>query len=122
DVRAFVASRLPDYMVPAVVSVVDALPLTVNGKVDRSALPEVELVSTAKYRAPESEHECLLAEIFGSVLGVDRVGLDDDFFSLGGHSLLATRMVARIRSTLGVEVPIRVVFDSPTVGKLAQQL
>lgn len=122
DVRGFVASRLPDYMVPVVVMVVDGLPLTVNGKVDRSALPGVELVGSAEFREPVSGRERVLAEIFGSVLGVDRVGLDDDFFALGGHSLLATRMVARVRSVLGVEVPIRVVFDCPTVAGLAAHL
>ncbi len=122
DVRRFVSGRLPEFMVPAVVEVVDRLPLTVNGKVDRNALPAVELVSEAEFRAPMTQREVLLAAVFGEVLSVDRVGLDDDFFRMGGHSLLATRLVSRIRVVLGVEVPIRVVFECPTVGLLAARL
>ncbi|MFD3743314.1 amino acid adenylation domain-containing protein [Nocardia sp. NPDC058633] len=118
-VRAFVAERLPDYMVPAVVMVIDSVPLTTNGKLDRAALPAPEWVSAGKYRAPRSDHEQTLAELFAEILGVGRVGIDDSFFALGGHSLLATRLTSRIRSVLGVEVPIRVMFEAATVAELA---
>ncbi|QIS03832.1 amino acid adenylation domain-containing protein [Nocardia brasiliensis] len=121
-VRAFVAGRLPDYMVPAAVVVLDRVPLTANGKLDRAALPVPELVSAMPYRAPRSAREQALAELFGEVLGRDRVGVDDSFFELGGHSLLATRLISRIRVVLGVEVPIRAVFDAPTVARLVTRL
>ncbi|MEV0248806.1 amino acid adenylation domain-containing protein [Nocardia sp. NPDC050712] len=122
DVRTFAAGRLPDFMVPAAVLLLDSVPLTANGKLDRAALPEPRLVSSAGYRAPRGEHERALAELFGAVLGRDRVGVDDSFFELGGHSLLATRLASRIRAVLGVEVPIRTIFDAPTVAQLATRL
>ncbi|WP_228822968.1 non-ribosomal peptide synthetase [Nocardia blacklockiae] len=121
QVRRWAADRLPEFMVPAAVTVVDSIPLNANGKVDRAALPDPEFPATADYRAPENERERVLAELFANILGIDRVGVDDSFFALGGHSLLATRLVSRIRSTLGVEVPIRTVFDAPTVARLAQR-
>ncbi len=122
EVRRFAAARLPEFMVPAAVMVLEALPLTVNGKVDRRALPAPEFVSAVGYRAPRDPREGVLAGLFAEVLGVSRVGIDDGFFDLGGHSLSATRLVARIRAELGVEVPIRAVFDAPTVAQLAQWL
>nr|WP_157880143.1 non-ribosomal peptide synthetase [Streptomyces natalensis] len=118
-VRRFAGERLPDFMVPAVVTVIDAVPLTPNGKLDRQALPDPEFDAVNEYRPPRTAREQALAELFAEVLGVDRVGIDDDFFLLGGHSLLATRLIARIRAALGVEVPIRLVFESPTVAGLA---
>ncbi|WP_107655971.1 non-ribosomal peptide synthetase [Nocardia suismassiliense] len=120
--RRFVADRLPEFMIPAAVVVLDAMPLTVNGKVDRAALPDPEFGSEAAYRAPRSEREQALAGLFAEVLGVARVGIDDNFFDLGGHSLLATRLVSRVRAVLGVELPIRVVFEAPTPAALAEQL
>ncbi|MEV0248805.1 non-ribosomal peptide synthase/polyketide synthase [Nocardia sp. NPDC050712] len=122
QLRAFAAERLPDYMVPAVVLVLDSVPLTPNGKLDRAALPEPEWVSSVSYRTPRSPREQALAALFAEILAVQRVGLDDSFFELGGHSLLATRLVSRIRVVLGVEVPIRTVFDAPTVAQLAGRL
>ncbi|MEV0759110.1 non-ribosomal peptide synthase/polyketide synthase [Nocardia sp. NPDC050435] len=122
QVRAFAAERLPDFMVPAAVLVLDSVPLTANGKLDRAALPEPEMSSSARYRAPSGARESALAELFGEILGVGQVGADDSFFELGGHSLLATRLVSRIRVVLGVEVPIRTVFDAPTVAQLARRL
>ncbi|MEV6559473.1 amino acid adenylation domain-containing protein [Nocardia sp. NPDC051756] len=121
-VRAFVAERLPEYMVPAAVLVIDAVPLTANGKLDRAALPDPELVSSVRYRAPGSGRERALVQLFGEVLGRDRIGVDDSFFELGGHSLLATRLASRIRVALGVEVPIRTIFDAPTVAQLVTRL
>nr|WP_280271782.1 non-ribosomal peptide synthetase [Nocardia wallacei] len=121
DLRRLAAERLPQFMVPAAVLVIDSLPLTANGKLDRGALPDPEFASSTRYRAPGSERERVLAELFAEILGRDRVGVDDDFFALGGHSLLATRLVSRIRAVLGVEVPVRVIFDAPTVAQLAQR-
>ena len=125
DVRAYLRELLPEYMVPASVMVVDELPLTSRGKVDRRALPEVEGAReelTGGYVAPETEHERVVARIWGEVLGLDRVGREDDFFELGGHSLLATQVVSRLRTTLRVELPLRAMFEAPTVALLAARL
>ncbi|MEU1204841.1 amino acid adenylation domain-containing protein [Nocardia sp. NPDC005825] len=122
ELRRFVGDRLPEFMVPARVMVLDAFPLTVNGKLDRRALPDPGFESSVEYRAPRGDRERLLADVFGEVLGVSGVGVDDSFFELGGHSLLATRLVSRIRSVFGVEVPLPVVFDGPTVAQLVTRL
>jgi amino acid adenylation domain-containing protein/non-ribosomal peptide synthase protein (TIGR01720 family) len=119
DLQQFVRDRLPDYMVPSALVTLPTIPTTANGKLDRSRLPRPE-ASTATYRAPQSPREVALCELFAEVLGADRVGADDDFFALGGHSLMATRLAARIRSDLGVEVPIRTIFAAPTVAELAR--
>ncbi|WP_231983590.1 non-ribosomal peptide synthetase [Mycobacterium sp. E2733] len=120
DLRRFVAGRLPEFMVPATIMVVEALPLTVNGKLDRRALPAPEFVSAVEYRPPRDRRELLLANLFGEVLGVARVGIDQSFFDLGGHSLSATRLIARVRTELGVQVPIQALFDVSTVAGLAE--
>ncbi len=121
DLRHHLAERLPEYMVPSAIVMMDTLPLTVNGKLDRRALPAPERQLDG-YRAPRSPEESALCDIFAAVLELDRVGIDDSFFALGGHSLLATRVVGRARATLGVELPIRSVFESPTVAELATRL
>jgi acyl carrier protein len=120
--RTQLAERLPTYMVPAAVVVLAALPLTVNGKLDRRALPAPEYQDLDHYRAPADTAEELLAAIYAQVLGVERVGVDDSFFDLGGNSLLAMRLVARIETELGVEIPVQAVFDERTVAALAPRI
>jgi amino acid adenylation domain-containing protein len=119
--RDSLKDRLPDFMLPSDIVVIDRLPLTANGKVDRAALPEPNPV-TATRRAPRTPREEELASLFAEVLGVDRIGIDDDFFESGGHSLRLTRLVWRIHESLGIDVPIRTVYQYPTVAELATQL
>ncbi|MER5556917.1 amino acid adenylation domain-containing protein, partial [Streptomyces sp. NPDC002793] len=121
--RAHAEAGLPGYMVPSAFVLLGSLPVTSSGKLDRSALPAPEFGGGAEgSRGPRSSREELLCTLFAEVLGVERVGIDDDFFALGGHSLLATRLVSRIRTTLGAEVPVRAVFDTPTVAQLVDHL
>ncbi|THC44765.1 non-ribosomal peptide synthetase [Streptomyces sp. A1499] len=121
--RSALAEKLPDYMVPSAFVFLDALPLTPSGKTDRGALPVPEgqeSRTAATYVAPRDSSEEALCDLFAEVLTVPRVGIDDGFFALGGHSLLATRLVARIRATLRVELPVRALFEKQSVAELAE--
>nr|WP_280425414.1 non-ribosomal peptide synthetase [Nocardia carnea] len=109
---------LPTYMVPAAVVVLDAFPLNTSGKLDRKALPEPEF-ETREFRAPSTPIEEIVAGVFADVLGVDRVGADDDFFALGGNSLIATQVAARVGKALDAQVPVRTLFEASTVAALA---
>ncbi|HSK79061.1 MAG TPA: non-ribosomal peptide synthase/polyketide synthase, partial [Thermoanaerobaculia bacterium] len=124
ELRALLAETLPDYMVPSAFVVLPALPLTSHGKVDRRALLEIrpETGTGRAYQPPRTPTEEVLAGLWASVLGVERVGISDNFFDLGGHSLVATRLVARVRQVFGVEVPLRALFEGPTVAELARRV
>ena len=120
EVKQCLKQLLPSYMVPTAIMVLDALPLLPNKKLDLKALPDPEFTGAHVYREPQTVQEKILCSLFSEVLGIERVGLDDDFFELGGHSLMVTRLVNRIRATIGVELPIRTLFESPTAGLLAE--
>ncbi|MBV9063454.1 MAG: AMP-binding protein, partial [Alphaproteobacteria bacterium] len=122
ELRAHLGSRLPDYMVPSSLVVLEALPLTANGKLDRQALPAPEPTSSRGRRGARSPQEEVLCSLFAEVLGLESVGIDDNFFELGGHSLLATRLISRIRSVLDVELAISSLFEAPSVEALAKRL
>jgi amino acid adenylation domain-containing protein len=125
DLRNFLKQKLPEYMLPAVFVLLDALPLMSNGKIDRRALrapdrsrPELD----GAFVAPRGPTEELLAELWAELLGIDIVGVHDNFFDLGGHSLLATQLVSRVRETFQVEIPLRRLFEVPTVAGLAESI
>src|SRR5262249_6010633 len=123
--RRHLKERLPVYMVPAAVVLLEKMPLTPNGKVDRKALPApdfTQLERDTAYVAPRDPTEEALARIWSEVLGLPQVGIDDDFFGLGGHSLKATQVIARIRRQFQVDLPLQALFDSPTVAGLALAL
>ncbi|ORB60320.1 non-ribosomal peptide synthetase, partial [Mycolicibacterium tusciae] len=117
--RAALTDRLPPYMVPSAVVVLDALPLTVNGKLDTRALPVPDYFDSGQYRPPTDAAEEILAGIYARVLGLDRVGVDDSFFDLGGDSVSAMRLVAAINAAMGTGLSVGTVFDAPTVAMLA---
>jgi amino acid adenylation domain-containing protein len=119
--RSSLRERLPEFMVPAFFLVLDELPLTTSGKVDRGALPRPEATAAGRpYVAPRSPEEETLVRIWAELLGTERVGVEDDFFELGGHSLIAAQVVSRVRERFGVELPLRRLFEAPTVAGLAE--
>ena len=122
SLRDQLASALPDYMVPAAIMQIDALPLTPNGKLDRKALPAPDWSDLDAYVAPRTQTEHLLADIWSEVLGIDKVGVNSDFFALGGHSLLATRLVTRIRASFNCRLSLKQVFEAPRIAALAKLL
>jgi surfactin family lipopeptide synthetase A len=125
ELRAHLKERLPDYMVPSFFVFMDAMPLSPNGKVNRLALPapdqsRPELLQ--EYVAPRTPLESELAGVWGQVLSLENIGVNDNFFELGGHSLLATQLVSRIRDAFGVELPLRQIFELPTVAQQAERI
>ncbi|MCA2577054.1 MAG: amino acid adenylation domain-containing protein, partial [Microcystis sp. M41BS1] len=122
EIRQFLKAKLPGYMIPNAFVILDTLPLTANGKIDRRALPPPESSSETsdKYVAPRNPIEDILVTVWSEVLKVEKVGINDNFFELGGHSLLATKLVAQIRDRLKVELPLRQLFNSATLAELAE--
>lgn len=123
ELRAFLRDRLPEFMIPTAFVVMDALPVNASGKLDRRALPvpnQLRLELREGFVAPRNQVEQALAQIWAEVLGLERIGVEDNFFDLGGHSLLATQVISRVRTQFGVELPLRTLFESPTVAGLAR--
>jgi len=122
ELRGYVRERLPEYMVPSAFVELESLPLTANGKVDRRALPAPDREVRSSYSAPHTPVEEILCGIWADVMKVGPVGIEDNFFELGGHSLLATQLVSRIRETFEIDLPLRRLFELPTVSALANEL
>ncbi|KUI23551.1 non-ribosomal peptide synthetase [Mycobacterium sp. GA-1285] len=121
-IRNRVAAALPEYMTPAAYVVIDEIPITAHGKIDRAALPEPDIGSGAAFREPAEGTERRVADLFAELLERDRIGADDSFFDLGGHSLLATKLVAGVRTAFNVDISVRAVFELGTVAALAQRI
>jgi acyl carrier protein len=120
--RGYLKEKLPDYMVPAAFVLIESLPLTASGKINRRALAALvpgEVESVRQYEAPRDAQEEKLAGIWATVLRREQVGIRDNFFELGGHSLVATQLISRVRSAFEVELPLRHLFESPTVAELS---
>jgi amino acid adenylation domain-containing protein len=123
EILALLQEKLPSYMLPSAFVTIEEIPLTANGKLDRRALPQPEQNDVGvSFVAPRSEMEKLVADIWREILGIKQVGVESNFFDLGGHSLLATRVMNRIRERCGIELPLRVLFETPTVASLAARL
>ena len=123
ELRSYLSERLPEYMIPSYFVMLDAIPLTPNGKIDRRALPAPEIDRPdleGAFVAPRSVVEEMVAQIWTNVLGINRIGVHDNFFALGGHSLLATTIVTRLRQAFNIDLPLRTIFEGPTVSHLAQ--
>jgi acyl carrier protein len=125
EVRGFLQNELPEYMVPSIFVCLDALPLTVSGKVDRTALPDPDPENTLRddpFTAPRTPIEERLAKILTTLLSLNEVSVNDNFFLLGGHSLLGTQLIAKIRGAFGVELGLRTLFDTPTIADLSTEI
>src|SRR5262249_5886931 len=123
ELPTYLSKKLPEQMVPGIYVLLKEFPLTANGKVDRRALPEPELeASERESSAPGNPIEEILAEIFSQALNLDRLGIEDNFFELGGHSLLATQVISRVKVAFMVELPLRALFEAPTVAALARRV
>lgn len=123
ELRSFLEKQLPDYMIPSAIVFLNSLPQTPNGKVDRNALPEPELATAQKvYVAPQSPVEIELARIWSAILKVEKIGRNDDFFELGGHSLLAIQIIARVRETFQIEIPLRAVFEAKNIAAFGESV
>jgi acyl carrier protein len=125
ELRAHLKKKLPDYMVPSAFIVLNEMPLTPSGKVDRRALPEPTQLRPrleSEFVAPRTPAEELLAEMWARVLKLERVGIHDNFFDLGGHSLLATQLISQVRKVFRIELPLRSLFEEPTVSGLLKEL
>jgi acyl carrier protein len=124
ELKGQLRNQLPDYMVPSRIVFLEQLPLTLNGKVDRKALPASEdgVLDQRQYVMPRNQTEERLVGIWREVLGTEKVGISDNFFDLGGHSLRAVQFVSRVREALQIELPLRQVFEAPTVAALAAVL
>ncbi|MBV9789285.1 MAG: amino acid adenylation domain-containing protein, partial [Chloroflexi bacterium] len=125
ELRAFLQQQLPEYMVPSAVMVLDTMPLTPNGKIDRKALPAPDSsrpILDDTLVPPRNPTEELIASVWSAVLGINPIGVHDNFFALGGHSLLATQVITRLRQILGTDLPLRTLFEAPTIAEFAEQL
>ena len=120
ELRSYLKQQLPEYMVPSAVLLLPKIPLNSNGKVDRQALPEPETVQSREYLAPKGATEESVAHIWQEVFRRERISTDENFFDLGGHSLMATQVISRIRERFRVELPIRAIFENPTIPGLAE--
>ncbi|MCA2929243.1 MAG: non-ribosomal peptide synthase/polyketide synthase [Microcystis sp. M018S1] len=119
EIRQFLRAKLPDYMVPTAFVLLDTFPLTPNGKIDRRALPVPDLQSQGEYIAPRNPIEEKIAQIWAEVLKLERVSIEDNFFELGGHSLLATQVISRCQEAFEIALPLRYLFESPTIAQLS---
>jgi acyl carrier protein len=123
--RGFLGTQLPDYMIPTAFVRLEAMPLTANGKVDRAALPAPDAANTSgdgAFVAPRTPVEQRVAGIVAGLLGLEQIGMDDNFFLLGGHSLLGAQIIARVGDTFGVDLPLHILYDAPTVAELAAEI
>jgi acyl carrier protein len=125
EMREFLKTSLPDYMLPSIFATLDRLPLTANGKVDRAGLPEPTIENTLRdeeFIAPSKPVEMRLAKILCSLLNLSEVSVNDNFFLLGGHSLLGTQLIGKIRSAFGVDLALRTLFDAPSIAELSSEI
>ncbi len=120
SLKTYLKERLPEYMVPPAIVILAKFPLTANGKIDRQNLPEPEKAKDLAYVAPRTETEKAIAAVWAGIFRRERIGVTDNFFDIGGHSLLATQVISRLRSALGIDPPLKVLFESPTIAQLAE--